>query len=98
MTAEEANELEGLGEVLKSLETELKTIESNEPNTVNELDSTEVEDANKQKSPEMTEPQQSNRTKRPHTVKSKSKEDEDKKSKETAGRKIQRNGREGNPT
>ena len=70
MTAEEAKELEGLGEVLNSLETELKTIESNEPNTVkepnltNELSSVEVEDANKQKSPEMTEPKQSepNRT------------------------------------
>jgi hypothetical protein len=64
MTAEEAKELGGLGEVLNSLETELKAIESNEPNTANEpnltnkLGSMEVEDANKQKSPEMTKQRQ----------------------------------------
>ena len=59
MTTEEAKELEGLGEVLNSLETELKNIDLNEPNTVNGLGSTQIEDANKQKSPEMTEPQKS---------------------------------------
>ena len=59
MTAEEAKELEGLGEVLNSLEAELKSIDSNEPNTVNGLGSTQIEDANKQKKPEIAKPQQS---------------------------------------
>jgi hypothetical protein len=64
MTAEEAKELEGLGNLLNSLETEIKTIESNEPNTLNEpntangLGSTTIEDPNKQKSPEMTQQNQ----------------------------------------
>jgi hypothetical protein len=65
MTAEEAKELGGLGDMLKTLETELKTVESNapeanEPNAAAEPNSVKIKDANEQKSsPEITEKQRS---------------------------------------
>lgn len=42
MTVEEAKELEGLGELLQSLETEIKTYESNDPNTEGKSDLAEA--------------------------------------------------------
>jgi hypothetical protein len=70
MTAEEANELGNLGDVLKSLETELKNTESNEPNAPVEPNSVKIKDVNssgqsppqhgeQKSSPEVTEKQQS---------------------------------------
>ncbi|MBN1787858.1 MAG: hypothetical protein JW806_05625 [Sedimentisphaerales bacterium] len=49
MTDEEAKELEGLGELLQSLETEIKTIESKEPNGPGEPNL--ADDVNKQNVP-----------------------------------------------
>ena len=68
MTDEEAKELEGLGEMLKSLETEIEAIEPNEPNAADKSDLAEAEpnstknsniakteDANEQNSSEIKE-------------------------------------------
>ena len=70
MTAEEANELGNFGDVLKSLEAEIKTTESNEPNAPVEPNSVKIKDVNssgqsppqhgeQKSSPEVTEKQQS---------------------------------------
>jgi hypothetical protein len=74
MTAEEVKELDGLGEMLQTLEAEVKTIESNEPNAAGESglvktkpnstensDTVETADANEQNSPEINEPRRPER-------------------------------------
>jgi hypothetical protein len=70
MTAEEANELGNLGDMLKSFEAEIKTTESNEPNAPVGPNSVKIKDVNssgqsppqhgeQKSSPEVTEKQQS---------------------------------------